>query len=206
MIMAVARKSKPAMPVAPAMIELPAAKAVSEAAITAAMAPVTPPAPTLEPAAILKAAEAATVDFQAVLKQNTEKAMAEAKAAQERVRLAAEQGLEQTRAAYEKLKTAAEEATSSLETSYAAATRGWTEFGQKALGAMKAHADAHFEHVKAVISAKTVPEVLDLQTAHLKARLEAANEQIKDLASVAQKVATEAGEPIKSVFSKRFAA
>jgi phasin len=222
--MAIPRKSKPAPPVAApvaapvimkpvAAVELPAAEAVSEAAITAAVAPVSaalstipPAAPKLDTTEIFKAAEAASVDFQTALKQNAEKAMAEAKAAQERVRLAAEQSLEQTRAAYEKIKVAAEEATSSLESSYAAATRGWTEFHQKTLGAMKAHADAHFEHVKAMLAAKTMPEVIDLQTAHVKASFEAANEQIKELACVAQKVATEAGEPIKAALTKRFAA
>jgi phasin len=190
-------------PVAPA--EAPVAAAVSEAAITAATAPLTA-VPKLDPSEIFKAAEAVSVDFQATLKQSAEKAMSDAKAAQERVRLAAEQSLEQTRAAYEKMKAAAEEATSSLETSYAAAARGWTEFHQKTLGAIKAHADAHFEHVKAMLAAKTMPEVIDLQTAHVKARIEAANEQIKELASVAQKVATEAGEPIKAALTKRFAA
>ena len=206
--MAIARKSKPSTPAPVAPVAIPAAEAVSEAAITAAVAPVAShvvEAPAV-PMEALKAAEAATADFQAMLKQNAEKAMAEAKAAQERVRVAAEQSLEQTRAAYETLKTAAEEATSSLETSYAAAARGWSEFNQKTFGAIKSHADAHFEHVKSVIAAKTMPEMIELQTAHVKARIEAANEQIKDLASVAQKVATEAGEPIKAALSKRFAA
>jgi len=145
-------------------------------------------------------------DFQALVQQNTEKAVAEAQAAQERLRLAAEQSLEQTRAAYEKLKSAAEEATASLETSYAAATRCFTEFNQKAFGLLKAQAEANFEHVKAVMSAKSMPEVMDLQTSHLKRSFETANEQFKDLASHVKKVATDAGEPIKAVFGKRFAA
>jgi phasin len=122
------------------------------------------------------------------------------------VRQAAEQGLEQTRSTYQKVKAAAEETTSSLETSYSVASRGILELNQKALDAFKAHADATFDHVKAVIAAKSVPEMFTLQANHLRERIEVANEQMKDMASTAQRMANEAVEPLKSSISKRFAA
>lgn len=190
------------------MLASPAAEEVSQEAIMAAVEPVTEtapaPAPVLTPARIEVAKPAAEISD--LLQQGADKALAEVKAAQEKVRHAAEQGLEQTRATYEKFKTAAEEANASLETSYAAAARGLTELNQKALGAMKAHADATFAHVKAVIAAKSVPEVMTLSTAHVRDRFEAVNEQIKDMATAAQRVAADTAEPLKAVLSKRFAA
>ncbi|GEM_PF-443313 len=200
--MAIARKPKSAAatpaPEKPADVVKVKAEAPVVAAAPQAVAPV------LEKAAAV--AKDYATDLQAMMKENAEKAMAEAKTAQERLRLAAEQGLEQTRAAYEKIKSAAEETTASLETSYAATTRGITEFNQKAFSVIKAQAEANFEHVKAVMSAKSMPEVIDLQTTHLKKSFEVANEQLKELASTVQKVATDAGEPIKAAFGKRFAA
>ena len=200
--MAIARKPKsaPATPAPEKPAEVVKAKA-PEAVET--------PVPVLVAPVLEKAAAAAkdyASNFQSLLKQNAEKAMAEAQTAQDRLRLAAEQSLEPTRTAYEKIKSAAEETTASLETSYAATTRGLTELNQKTFSLLKAHAEANFEHVKAVMSAKSMPEVIDLQTTHLKKSFESANEQLKELASTVKKVATDAGEPIKAAFGKRFAA
>lgn len=206
--MAIPRKPKPAAPP-----QLAAMSADPETAIAEALAPVeaapallAAPAQTSSSAELASSAQTAAADFQALLKENTDKAMAEAKAAQERVRAAAEQNLEQTRAAYARIKAVAEDATSSLETSYAAVAKGWSELTSKAIEMAQSHANAHFDHVKAVIAAKSVPEVVSLQTEHVKARIASASEQMKDLASVAQKVAADAGEPIKAILSKRFAA
>jgi phasin len=206
MIMAIPRKPKPS-PASEPLVAIPD----PDQAIAAAMAPVEAAPEILaatapQPTEALAAAQATAGDFQALLKENTEKALAEAQATQERLRVAAEQGLEQTRAAYAKIKAAAEEATSTLETSYAAAAKAWGALHSKAIDVVKANADAHFDHVKAVLAAKSIPEVIGLHTEHLKARLQAANEQIQDLASTAQKAASDAGEPIKAILSKRFAA
>jgi phasin len=201
MIMAIPRKPKP-IPVPEPAAPTP------DVAIAEALAPVevAPPVLAAMPAPMTAVAETATTDLPALIKGQAETAMAEAKAAQERLRVAAEQGLEQTRAAYAKMKAAAEEATSSLESSYAAATKGWTELNTKALAVVKDNASAHFEHVKAVIAARSMPEVINLQTEHFKSRMAVAGEQIKDLTSTAQKLAADAGEPLKAVLSKRFAA
>lgn len=121
---------------------------------------------------------------------------------QENVRKAIEKSVADTRAAYAKAKTAADEATGALESSYSTAAKGIVEFNTKALEALRANAEANFDFIKSVISVKSVSEFVALQSEHAKKQAEAISAQAKDFAALAQKVATESAEPIKSQVAK----
>ncbi len=135
-----------------------------------------------------------------------EKVVLEARDVQDNIRCATEETMVQTRAAYDRLKHAAEEVSDTLETSYVKVTRGFGELNQKAMEGLKAQAEANFEHFKALAAAKSIPEAISLQTDHARKQFEALSAQMKELTALAQKVVTEATEPLKTSFDKSLAA
>ena len=167
-----------------------------------AKAPKLAPAPSVAamPPAAAAVVETATVNAEEALEAVSEGA-AEMK---EIVRKTTERTLEQTRAAYERMKTAAEDATGAIEATFTRTSLGFTEISTKTIDAFKANADAQFELVKALMGVKTPAEALTLQNDFLKTRLEVVKEQVAGITAVAQRVATEAAEPVKSSFGKAF--
>jgi phasin len=109
----------------------------------------------------------------------------------------AERGLSQAKDNYEKLKSAAEEATGLLEETCATATKGVSDYGLKLIEAARANANATFDYAAELLGAKTVAEVIEVSTAHARKQFEALSAQSRELATLAQKVATDAAEPIK---------
>jgi len=116
----------------------------------------------------------------------------------------AERGVAQAKESYEKMKAAAEEATDVLETTYSTATKGASEFGLKVIEAARANTNAAFDFAGELLAAKTVSEAMELSSAHARKQFEALTAQSKELGALAQKVATEASEPIKSGMNKAF--
>ena len=116
----------------------------------------------------------------------------------------AEKGVSQAKENYEKLKAAAEEATDVLEETYATATKGSTEYGLKLIDVARLNTNAAFDFFSEIITVKSLLEALELSSAHVRKQFETATEQGKELTSIAQKVATEAVEPIKSGVTKAF--
>jgi phasin len=141
-----------------------------------------------------------------LIQETAEKAVADARDAQETLRCATEDALVQTRAAYDKMKHAAEDVTETIETSYVTVTRGIGQLNQKALESLKAQADANLEHFKALAAARSLPEAFTLQTDYARKQFESISNQMKEMTALAQKVATEAAEPLKTSFGKSLAA
>ena len=189
--MAVARKPMPNKPAAP--IAAPAAL---------------PPhvEPTLIPPPAAAKIEEAAAGVETVLRKSADQTITTAREAHETFRKAVEQSFAQSRATYDKMKDAAEKATSSLETSYAAASKGVTDFNARTIDLMKAQSDAMLDHLKAVMSAKSVSEAITLQTAHARKQFETLTAQTKEMADLARKIATETAEPIKESLTSAFAA
>ena len=114
----------------------------------------------------------------------------------------AEKGVAQSKAAYEQFKAAAEESTEMLETVYTTASKGTTEYGLKVIEVARANTDAMFDYVEALFGVKSPSEFVELSTKHARTQFETLTGQGKELAGLAQKVATETAEPIKSGVSK----
>jgi phasin len=117
----------------------------------------------------------------------------------------AERGVAQAKDNYEKMKAAAEEATDVLETTYSTATKGASDYGLKVIEVARTNTNAAFDFAGEVMAAKTLSEVVELTSAHARKQFEALTAQSKELGTLAQKVATEAAEPIKSGMTKAFA-
>ncbi len=114
----------------------------------------------------------------------------------------AEKSLSQAKTNYEKMKSAAEEATSVLEDTYATASKGATDYSLKVIELARENSNAAFDFAAELFAAKTFSEVIELSTAHARKQFETLSEQSKELASLVQKVATEAVEPLKDGMTK----
>ncbi|HMN51423.1 MAG TPA: phasin [Xanthobacteraceae bacterium] len=122
------------------------------------------------------------------------------------VRELAEKGVKQAKDAYEKMKSAAEETTDLLETPYTTASKGAAEFNAKALEALRANVNASFDYTSKMLGSKTLADAAELSTTYFRAQFEALTAQAKDLSALAQKIATDTSEPIKSGVAKNFKA
>ena len=116
----------------------------------------------------------------------------------------AERGVAQAKDTYEKMKAAAEEATDVLETTYTTASKGASDYGLKVIEAARTNTNAAFDFAGEIMAAKTLSEVVELTSAHARKQFETLSEQSKELGSLAQKVATETAEPMKSGMNKAF--
>ncbi len=118
----------------------------------------------------------------------------------------AEKSLAQAKNGYEKMKAAAEEATEVLEGTYATAAKGYTDYNLKVIEAARVNTNAAFDFASELLTVRSLSDVVELTSAHARKQLEALTAQTKELTALAQKVATETSEPIKSGVTKAFRA
>jgi phasin len=116
----------------------------------------------------------------------------------------AERSVAQARDGYEKLKAAAEDTSNVLEGTYLTASRGATDFALKALEIARANTNASFDFASDLLGVKSLSEAVELTSAHTRKQFDAMMAQSKELSALAQKVATETSEPIKSGMNKAF--
>jgi phasin len=114
----------------------------------------------------------------------------------------AEKSLSQAKDSYEKMKSAAEEATGVLEDTYATASKGAADYALKMIEVARENSNAAFDFAVQLLGAKTFSEFVELSSTHARKQFETMSEQTKELASLAQKVATEAAEPLKEGITK----
>jgi phasin len=114
----------------------------------------------------------------------------------------AEKSLSQAKDNYEKMKSAAEEATGVLEDTYASASKGAADYSLKVIEVARINTNAAFDFAAELFAAKSISEVIELSTAHARHQFETLSAQTKELATLAQKVATEAAEPMKEGMTK----
>ena len=116
----------------------------------------------------------------------------------------AERGVAQCKDTYEKMKAAAEEATDVMETTYSTAAKGASDYGLKVIDAARVNTNAAFDFAGELLAAKTLSEVIELSSTHARKQFETFTEQGKEFGALAQKVANETAEPIKSGMTKAF--
>lgn len=116
----------------------------------------------------------------------------------------AERGVTQARDGYERMKAVADEATDVLEDTYASASKGATAYTLKSIDIARANTNAAFDFATRLVGVKSWSEAIELTTSHTRKQLEAMMEQGKELTAIAQRVATETSEPLKSGVGKAF--
>ncbi len=116
----------------------------------------------------------------------------------------AEKSVTQAKDNWEKMKAATEEATDMIETSYSTASKGASDYGLALIDATRANANASLDFYSQLMTAKSLSEMIVLYTSHARKEVEAMTAQGQDLSALAQKVATETAEPIKSGMATAF--
>ena len=104
----------------------------------------------------------------------------------------AEQSVEQARQAFDRFISAAHEAVADFEGRAQTARSGAMDVGGRAMSFAERNMAASFEFAQQLVKAKDVQEVIRLQTEYVKAQVQALNEQTKDLAETAARVAKDA--------------
>jgi len=120
----------------------------------------------------------------------------------EQVRAFAEKGVSQARDNYAKFKDAAESHNGTIEAVFSAYSSGAKEYSAKVMDMFKAGASANLDFAQELVGVKSPSEAIELWTSHARKQFEAFTAQTKELAELAQKVATETAEPIKASASK----
>lgn len=116
----------------------------------------------------------------------------------------AEKSVSQAKDNWEKMKAVTEDATDMIESSYSTASKGAADYGLALIDAARANTNSAFDFYSQLMTAKSLSEMVELSTAHARKQFEAATAQSKDLTALAQKVATESFEPIKSGMTTAF--
>ena len=116
----------------------------------------------------------------------------------------AERTASQAKEACERMKRATDEMTDRFEEAYRTATSSANDCGLRLIKVSGTQASAAFDYAIKLLEAKSLSEVVDLSTAHLRKQLDVLTAQSKELTSLAQKVATETAAPIAEGVNKAF--
>jgi phasin len=116
----------------------------------------------------------------------------------------AEKSVANTREAYDKMKAAAEDATGALEGTLSAAAKGTADYNRKVIEVARANANAAFDYARDLLAAKSISDVAELSSTHARKQFEALSQQTKDLTTLAQRLASETAEPIKTRLNATF--
>ena len=134
--------------------------------------------------------------------ENVEFPTFDASKATDQIRAFAEKGVEQSKEAYAKMKSGAEETQKTVESTMETAKAVSTDMSMKTISAMRSNAEAGFSHLEALVGAKTLSEVIELQTSFLRKQVETGVEQAKEFQASATKAAEEVSKPVKTAFEK----
>lgn len=113
-----------------------------------------------------------------------------------------EQALARTREGFEKIRAASEEMTETLREAYSGNARSATDYGLKVLEISNANAAATLDFLIHLCGSKSATDVFTLSAAQTRKAFDTASDQNKELWALAQKLATETGEPIRKHFTK----
>ena len=126
----------------------------------------------------------------------------DASQATDQMRAMAEKGVEQTKEAYAKMKDGAETTQKALEETFEAARTSGNEMSLKSIAAMRAGSEANLSHMEALIGAKSLSDVMELQTAFLRKQMEMTVEHAKELQALSTKSFEDVAKPMRSLVEK----
>ena len=114
----------------------------------------------------------------------------------------AEKSVTQARDAYAKLQSATEEASGLVEETMESAREGALAIGAKALDAAKSNSDASFAFAQDVFGAKTMSEVIELQSAFARKQFDAVATQVKEFQALGEKYLAATTKPVAAKVEK----
>ena len=116
----------------------------------------------------------------------------------------AEKSVTTARDTYAKIKSAADDATGLVEETLETAREGAFVIGVKALDTAKTNTDASFALARDLFGAKTVSEVIELQTSFARKQFDAFTEQFKEFQALGEKIVTDTTKPVTDKVEKTF--
>ena len=124
----------------------------------------------------------------------------------EAVKEFAQQGAAYSKDMSEKSKAAAEETSQALQQTYSTVAKGAADFNVQWIEMVRANTNSTLDFARQLVSVKSPSEFLELSAAHARKQFETFAEQAQHLTSLAQKVTTDAVQPlqagVKSAFNK----
>lgn len=118
----------------------------------------------------------------------------------EQFRAFTEKGVEQSKEAYARIKSGAEWAQKTLESSAETMRAAGSELSLKTIAALRTNTEAGFSHLEALAGARSLSEVIELQSGFIRAQFEQAVSQAKDMQAAATKAAEDVSRPVAEVF------
>jgi hypothetical protein len=109
----------------------------------------------------------------------------------------AESSVAQCNANFRKITTAADETANVFERFYRATARAYADCGAMMVAAAHTNAIAAVELAEQMLVARSLPELAELSSIHVRAQFDALNTQSKSLAVLAQKIASGTVEPMR---------
>ena len=109
----------------------------------------------------------------------------------------AKQGVARAQEGCEKVKAASEEMAEALRETYSSNARSATDYGLKVIETSNANTASAIDFFAHLLGGKSVTDVFTLSVAQAHKAFETASAQNKELWELAQKLATETGEPIR---------
>jgi phasin len=131
--------------------------------------------------------------------ENVEFPTFDAAKATDQFRAFTEKGVEQSKEAYAKMKSGAETTQKAMEATFETAKSAGTDLTLKSIAAARTNAELGFAHMEKLLAAKSVSELIELQTAFMRQSVETAVAQAKDMQAAAAKAAEDVARPMKSV-------
>ena len=120
------------------------------------------------------------------------------------VREFAEKSVSHARDAYDKLKSAADEATTLVGETIETARESTFAIGLKAVDAAKSNSDASFSFARELFGAKTMSDVIEMQSAFARQQFDAFASQFKEIQALTEKLVTETTKPMSDKVEKTF--
>jgi phasin len=110
-----------------------------------------------------------------------------------------EKGAARAEDAYRKTQAAAGETTKVMEQTYSAASKGAADFNLHLLDIAQANMNAAFDFARQLARVTSPSEFFELSTAQVRKQVETLTKQTRDLTQLAQKVTTQAAQPLQAV-------
>jgi phasin len=113
-----------------------------------------------------------------------------------------DQGLARARDTHEKMTDMLESTSEAFDEVFSTVNRGSAEYRMKVMEMVRANADAAFDMMRELMNARSLPEMMELSSAHARRQLETANRQMQELSELTRRVAT--ATPIRGSMTEPF--
>jgi phasin len=122
----------------------------------------------------------------------------------ENIQAIAEDGVAKTREAFDKMQAVSKDGVKTMENVMLTAQAGARSLGEKVMRNVEINTEAAFDAAEQIAKAKTLPEVLKLQTSFFQQQMNASAAQAKELFELSTKVAQQTFETVNAATAKSF--